>query len=330
MGRLEQIGDAAFSGMTGGISSGISSAISGLFGKSQSEVNKQVFEQNKQLAMMQNAFNVGQWQRENAYNHPLQQRRRLEEAGINPDLAFSKGLENSSAPSPEMSGGTPMETYSPSENRALASQSASSMLSAMSQNRLNDANSKYRENEIKFQLQDKLLDLRKRQAETKNTELRNEYQRIINSTEEELRRLEIDSKSKDVDNKQLNNDMLSEKVLQEQFNTIEKSLRTLEVPKYIRMELESMYWNIEHLQSQCKLSSEQVRKLAQDYNIDLGRSILGGDAAALYNWLENALGSKAAVYAAIQSAGGVTELLGSLLSGKSVGKLIDGFKKIMK
>lgn len=46
---------------------------------------------NRDIAGQQNQFNLEQWQREVAYNTPLQQRQRLEQAGLNPSLAMTQG-----------------------------------------------------------------------------------------------------------------------------------------------------------------------------------------------------------------------------------------------
>lgn len=62
---------------------------------------------NRQLASLQNQYNIDQWHRENTYNSPMNQRRRLMEAGFNPNLAFSNGLQNLAASSPELTAGAP-------------------------------------------------------------------------------------------------------------------------------------------------------------------------------------------------------------------------------
>lgn len=86
------------------------SLVSGLFGLGSSAVsaassNKQIDKQiaaqkeeneknrayNLQLAQMQNAWNQEQWERENEYNSPVNQMKRFEEAGLNPDLMYGQG-----------------------------------------------------------------------------------------------------------------------------------------------------------------------------------------------------------------------------------------------
>lgn len=53
------------------------------------------------LAKYQYDMNLEQWERENAYNSPIQQMQRLKSAGLNPHLAYDS-LQNQSAPSPQM------------------------------------------------------------------------------------------------------------------------------------------------------------------------------------------------------------------------------------
>lgn len=93
------------------------SFIGGLFGnKSQNKnIDKQIAAQkeenqknrdyNLMLAQKQNAWNVEQWERENAYNDPQAQLDRMRKAGINPDLAVGGGYQNTAASSPAMTAG---------------------------------------------------------------------------------------------------------------------------------------------------------------------------------------------------------------------------------
>ncbi|MBQ3410774.1 MAG: hypothetical protein IJH30_03380, partial [Bacillus sp. (in: Bacteria)] len=50
----------------------------------------------------QNEWNLAQWERENAYNSPIQQMQRYREAGLNPNLIY--GQQNLSAASPSAAG----------------------------------------------------------------------------------------------------------------------------------------------------------------------------------------------------------------------------------
>lgn len=73
----------------------------------QQEENQKNREYNLMLAQQQNAWNVEQWERENEYNSPVNQMSRLKAAGINPNLAYSNGVSNLAAASPEMTSGAP-------------------------------------------------------------------------------------------------------------------------------------------------------------------------------------------------------------------------------
>lgn len=93
------------------------SLIGGLFGNksqnknidkqiaAQKEENQKNREYNLMLAQKQNAWNVEQWERENAYNDPQAQLDRMRKAGINPDLAVGGGYQNTAASSPAMTAG---------------------------------------------------------------------------------------------------------------------------------------------------------------------------------------------------------------------------------
>lgn len=65
----------------------------GLFGSSKAasaslQATRETNKANRELAEYQNAWNLAQWNRQNAYNTPSEQRKRYEEAGINPYFAL--------------------------------------------------------------------------------------------------------------------------------------------------------------------------------------------------------------------------------------------------
>lgn len=80
----------------GAIISGAGRLLGGLFGKKGSDnaakaslqATRETNAANLKLAQYQNDWNVAQWNRQNAYNTPLEQRKRYEEAGINPYFAL--------------------------------------------------------------------------------------------------------------------------------------------------------------------------------------------------------------------------------------------------
>lgn len=110
--------------------------VSGLFGlgssalgasSSNKQIDKQIAAQkeeneknrayNLQLAQMQNAWNQEQWERENEYNSPVNQMKRYQEAGLNPDLMYQNG---SSGNAMQLSGGmTSGAPSSPTDYSAL-------------------------------------------------------------------------------------------------------------------------------------------------------------------------------------------------------------------
>ena len=81
--------------MVGAAIGGALSAMANIY--STNQTNKA----NRELATLANQWSVEQWNRENAYNTPEEQRKRLEEAGFNPNLVYAQGnLMNEAAQSP--------------------------------------------------------------------------------------------------------------------------------------------------------------------------------------------------------------------------------------
>lgn len=81
----------------GGLAGGALGMIGNIFGVGMTN------DQNKELVEQQNKLNIEQWNRENAYNAPIEQMRRLKAAGLNPNLIYGNGAGSLiSAPSPEM------------------------------------------------------------------------------------------------------------------------------------------------------------------------------------------------------------------------------------
>lgn len=62
---------------------------------------------NKELMQMQNQFNVQQWQRQQEYNLPINQMKRLRDAGINPSLAYTNGVQGNTASTAPSASSTP-------------------------------------------------------------------------------------------------------------------------------------------------------------------------------------------------------------------------------
>lgn len=100
--------------LTSGIIAGAGSLIGGLFGgsgsskaaKYQLQAARETNKMNYQIAQENNAFNERMWDKQNAYNSPVEQRKRLEQAGLNPNLMMNGGSAGTaeSAPTADTSG----------------------------------------------------------------------------------------------------------------------------------------------------------------------------------------------------------------------------------
>lgn len=96
------------------IISGAGSLFGGLFGsvgsvkaaKYQLQAARETNQMNYQIAQENNAFNQRLWEKQNAYNSPVEQRRRLEQAGLNPNLMMNGGSAGTAetAPTADTSG----------------------------------------------------------------------------------------------------------------------------------------------------------------------------------------------------------------------------------
>lgn len=100
--------------LTAGIIAGAGSLIGGLFGgsgskkaaKYQLQAARETNRMNYQIAQENNAFNERMWDKQNAYNSPVEQRKRLEQAGLNPNLMMNGGSAGTAetAPTADTSG----------------------------------------------------------------------------------------------------------------------------------------------------------------------------------------------------------------------------------
>lgn len=90
-------------GMAGSISSSLM-ALAGDIAQADAarDAAQQYNEEQRSLAEYQNEWNLQQWNRENEYNSPLQQMKRFQDAGLNPNLIY--GQQNLSASSPNAAG----------------------------------------------------------------------------------------------------------------------------------------------------------------------------------------------------------------------------------
>lgn len=89
--------------MLGGLFGAVGSAKAG---KYQLQAARETNQMNYQIAQENNAFNQRMWEKQNAYNSPVEQRRRLEQAGLNPNLMMTGGSAGTAetAPTADTSG----------------------------------------------------------------------------------------------------------------------------------------------------------------------------------------------------------------------------------
>lgn len=159
-----------FKPILGGIISAVGSIAGGAIGKAGSDVaaraslqaTRETNAANLKLAQYQNDWNVAQWNRQNAYNTPLAQRQRYEEAGINPYFALGN-INSGSAQSLMSADMANQQTNSDAFNikAAGAQQLGSSIANASSQ----FFNSQYQQEQTKaLQIQntENLLSMNKR------------------------------------------------------------------------------------------------------------------------------------------------------------------------
>lgn len=126
----------------------------------QKEENQKNRDWNLNLAHQQNAWNIEQWNRENAYNSPAAQMARFRDAGLNPDLAY--GQQNLSAASPEMTAG---EGSQPTDVSNLANKrTIGDIVSQAATTRLTNAQAKLAESQAE-----------KTDAETTGQTINNEW-----------------------------------------------------------------------------------------------------------------------------------------------------------
>ena len=80
------------------IAAGIGAASQGANALAIGKMNKKTREWNEAQYAIQRKHALVDWQRQNEYNSPAEQMRRLKEAGLNPNLVYGKGADNISAP----------------------------------------------------------------------------------------------------------------------------------------------------------------------------------------------------------------------------------------
>lgn len=86
----------------GTLLSGLVGGISNLFSQgSQIKVAREYNQAQRQLAEYQNEWNLEMWNKQNAYNSPVEQMKRYQQAGLNPHLIYGQGSNGNSQSSPK-------------------------------------------------------------------------------------------------------------------------------------------------------------------------------------------------------------------------------------
>ena len=221
----------------------------------QKEENQKNREYNLMLAQQQNAWNVEQWERENAYNDPSAQMARMKAAGINPDLAAAGGAQNLSASSPQMTAGAAATAQDmsalgqkPTLGQAIQSALRDSMLGAQIDNIKADtkqkeanAEGKTMENDVQKELSN-LLGLEYKDIDGVNAELLSpQAQKYIY----ELRSLKSDASIKN--NQEYNSDL--DRTLRELNSDLEKKIS-------------SKQWRV--LSAQLDMTQQQAKEFVEN------------------------------------------------------------------
>ncbi len=237
---LGKLGGAFSNALTGGITSAVTGGLSSLLTGSQRSANKETFKQNMQLMDHANNLYMENWKLNNAYNSPAAQRQRLKQAGINPDLAFSGGLQNSSGSPAAVSEGTPMESYNPAEQVSHAVNSSTSLLNTIQGIRASDVEIKKGETELLTQYDRQIAELGKLLADTKDVKLKNYYQEQINKYVSDKEDVELQNMKKDSQNKDLQNEVLKETAISARYDNFIKSIDAKNYPQQKATELKQM------------------------------------------------------------------------------------------
>ncbi|UPW41383.1 DNA pilot protein [Dipodfec virus UA06Rod_19] len=206
-----------WSNMAGSLGGSLLGGLIGLIGghqqnKYNQKLLKQQYQYNQLLAEQEYQRNLQQWQRENEYNSPMAQMARLQQAGINPHLAYSKGtINNVASSSPQYNsptyGFTPSASYSQAAmqgmgtfNAAVSQALQNGQLSvqtdyvkAQTRIALAKALGQETDNEIKRYLKESLVETGKNQAKLSTLAVqKQEFETQIAEFDRDIKKLEKD------------------------------------------------------------------------------------------------------------------------------------------
>lgn len=139
----------------GAIGAAVAATIQGLSQIGNSRLN---LSESKALAAYQNDLAIQNWQMQNEYNSPVNQMARLEEAGINPNLAYSNGsITNTTSSAPDAHNVAETPNYHLDKLIPNAMQTISSLLALQSQASENETK-EYQAEFMKWNLMDFITD----------------------------------------------------------------------------------------------------------------------------------------------------------------------------
>lgn len=102
------VAPAIAAALVGGGASLLGNVFSSIFGgNSTSVANKRTIEAQKYMQERQNEMNIENWKMQNEYNTPANQMKRLQEAGLNPNLVYGNGADTTAGSIPSVSSYNP-------------------------------------------------------------------------------------------------------------------------------------------------------------------------------------------------------------------------------
>lgn len=212
--------------------------------------------QNAALARDANQWSIQQWNRENAYNTPVNQMKRLQDAGINPALAFSNGAFNQAATSPNVQMPSPMR--SPNVEPYYVDPLAAAQIDVMDAQADAIRNNTQRENEYQqYRIalnESQQVQLNNLANLLKEEGLTEEYKRYNLDSETDLNRVRQSIFGLDLDKQQRTLESEVTRILNEGYMTQQNADNIVRV---LNKEYEILMQKLENMRYDAKLSDAQ-------------------------------------------------------------------------
>lgn len=261
--RKQRFIGAAIAGAAA-LGSGIAGAVSGNKNskraiKFQQEENEKTRQFNLNLANQANQWSIEQWNRENQYNAPANQRKLLAQGGLNPDLYYgANGVGLGAASSPSVTSSAPAESADMSNlaNLRTVGDVVQTGMSQYYQNRLAEASLEKTEAETQ-----------KTKVEAEGTSIQNEWidklnQNTINLGNSQVVNMEYANRLSDAQKTAVNASL--EKIHAEVDNLRAASIQALETVKDMKFNqgIQAIKLRIEKA-----LSDAQIKKMSAETNL---------------------------------------------------------------